>query len=339
MNRKSGFDVLRLFLALEVVAMHCFTTNGKALFNDPPLVAVPAFVCLSGFLIPGSYETSRGAGHFAWKRLLRVYPAFLVSFLLVWLIAGARALGPSMATYLTMGLVSLPFAANLPLWSLMVEEVLYGGHVASRLLKAWSNRLPVVMIGICFAVWLWLGYQGITVTSNRANILVLTTMAYFIGNLLYVHKAKLAKIPTWVPVAVLFCSAAWPYIKPSIDPMYLAWAYPFMLRATLASAAAVVLAERLPWSFNKMPDFSYGIYIYHWPLMLLLRRFGLADGLLLCATLVSTGLFAAISWYTVEEPILKLKNGLPTRSAESPEVPRLRPSRWIRSFQLLVSRS
>src|SRR5579872_5219447 len=93
-----NLDWLRLLLAVEVVWMHA---QGVLPTHEPLIMipAVPAFIALSGFLIPASFQSSRSWGHFARKRALRVVPGFILSFILIWLLLGATPIGPVVAFY------------------------------------------------------------------------------------------------------------------------------------------------------------------------------------------------------------------------------------------------
>jgi peptidoglycan/LPS O-acetylase OafA/YrhL len=70
-GRPSGFDYLRIILAILVIAMHAGLTTGgdipeHALWTSPlrPLVKaiLPMFFGLSGFLVAGSLERCRTLG-------------------------------------------------------------------------------------------------------------------------------------------------------------------------------------------------------------------------------------------------------------------------------------
>jgi peptidoglycan/LPS O-acetylase OafA/YrhL len=54
-----------------------------ALFHTLSLgeLAVDGFFLLSGFLITRSFQNSRSAGDYLWRRILRIYPAYIVAYL------------------------------------------------------------------------------------------------------------------------------------------------------------------------------------------------------------------------------------------------------------------
>src|ERR671927_618625 len=80
--RANSLNFLRLLLALTVIVSHAWPLGG--LGKEPLLdgrspggYAVYGFFALSGYLITGSRLNSR-LGDFLKRRVLRLYPAFLV---------------------------------------------------------------------------------------------------------------------------------------------------------------------------------------------------------------------------------------------------------------------
>ena len=84
-ERPSGFDYLRLGLAVMVLLVHSQATTwgeerwaGGDLWADSPLrpflrAILPMFFALSGFLVAGSLERCKTALTFAGLRVIRIY--------------------------------------------------------------------------------------------------------------------------------------------------------------------------------------------------------------------------------------------------------------------------
>src|SRR5207237_4820946 len=86
---RNSFDVLRVALASLVIFEHAFwlTTGGwdtEPLYRltggqfDSGSLGVDSFFIVSGFLVTMSFQNSSGVGSFLKKRVLRIYPAYLV---------------------------------------------------------------------------------------------------------------------------------------------------------------------------------------------------------------------------------------------------------------------
>jgi peptidoglycan/LPS O-acetylase OafA/YrhL len=173
------FDVVRLLAALMVIFSHAFTTTGT---HEPhPIrfgtlgvtwghIGVAIFFVTSGFLVTESWWRRPGAGGFLRKRVLRIWPAFLVviavSVFVVGPIATDHSLhayfaSPQTWRYLLRNAVMSPIVFVLPgvfrhqplsgvngsLWTLPFEVLAYVallGLAVSRLLRRWVLAVLLV---------------------------------------------------------------------------------------------------------------------------------------------------------------------------------------------------
>ncbi len=96
-GRPTGFDYMRLALAISVVVTHsAITTYGREadynLLSTPlePFISaiLPMFFCLSGFLVAGSLLRSKTLISFLGLRVIRIYPALAVEVLISAIILG-----------------------------------------------------------------------------------------------------------------------------------------------------------------------------------------------------------------------------------------------------------
>jgi peptidoglycan/LPS O-acetylase OafA/YrhL len=96
----------------------------------------------------------------------------------------------------------------------------------------------------------------------------------------------------------------------------LAWAPAYLLLAPPAVAYLLLSLgrrQRLSW-VGARRDLSYGLYLYAWPVQLLLLLAGadsLGIGFFLVASLLTTLGLAWLSWTVVERPALGLKSWSP----------------------------
>jgi peptidoglycan/LPS O-acetylase OafA/YrhL len=83
-HRFTNFDTIRLIAAASVIFSHAFLIADGNEKNEPferftgaiiGIHGVFVFLIISGFLVTQSLKNSFSLRHFAWKRLLRIYPA------------------------------------------------------------------------------------------------------------------------------------------------------------------------------------------------------------------------------------------------------------------------
>jgi peptidoglycan/LPS O-acetylase OafA/YrhL len=110
----------------------------------------------------------------------------------------------------------------------------------------------------------------------------------------------------WRHVACALALAALNWTRSAaLTPSPLTWFGIILVAATLALAAGTA---RLPFAAHlQRHDYSYGIYIYHWPVLLMLRTAfaPLGHWRLLALGLLVTGVLAVLSWHCVEAPALR----------------------------------
>jgi peptidoglycan/LPS O-acetylase OafA/YrhL len=110
-NRPSGFDYIRLILALGVIFSHSMllTNDNDAMMGIRPVLAMffalilPMFFALSGFLVAGSLERSNTLITFLGLRVFRIMPALTVEVLLSALVLGPLLTTVSLAYYFSSG--------------------------------------------------------------------------------------------------------------------------------------------------------------------------------------------------------------------------------------------
>ncbi len=285
--RDAFVDYARLGLAIcvcieHVPAYNLWPTNGYR-----PVWAVPAFLAISGYYVLQSYEMSTTWGNFIWKRALRVTPGLLVGLGLAFLARGAPGVVGSLRAYATLGYRSN--GAIMPVWSLGVEEIAYGALAVGFALGAYRRRWPI-WIAFVAACILATAIQGGEATQKDLNVIP----SFFVGSLAYIYRQKLTGSQ---------------------------WALAILIPVGVAAAVELPLASRGHWvpgvclglgiigvrglKLPRIPDFSYGIYIYHMPLYVwLFAGFHVPAAAYFACLLV----LCTISWYCVEKPALGLKS-------------------------------
>ncbi|MCQ4313479.1 acyltransferase [Pseudomonas stutzeri] len=331
----NNFDFLRFFAASAVVIGHCYWLFGIGhaepvrLFTgsmDTADIAVNLFFVMSGFLIAASWINSHSALDFAAKRALRIFPALCVSVLLTVLVVGPLATGLSLKDYLlnsqtmryllNMALVTqfhlpgvfadnpFPDTVNGSVWTLPYEVLMYASLMLMGLLKLFGRiavlAVPIVLILVHFHLAPSLGLENdILRKSTRLG------MFFFFGSALYLYR----KILPWnwkVALALLALSL--------LSAKTELWLYFHVL--TLPYLTIYLAHLKIPRlsGFGKYGDFSYGIYIFSFPIQQLLMHWfssQLSLPAFMAISLSASIAIAALSWHLIESPALRLKRYLP----------------------------
>lgn len=215
----------------------------------------------------------------------------------------------------------VPFFWNNSVWTLMPEVFCYlilAGLASLRLL-----RRRHVVVGLACGAWLlevviaWRGQPFHLFLEGVPLAFGLITLApvFLSGTLLYLYRDKV-KDSGWLALGFLavFVGGAWlpflgegmtrfmHYLPSSISVMAPALAYPLLW-----------LGIHLPSPFQKVGarnDYSYGVYIYGWPVQQLLGIWGVQHLGYVPFTLSAIAgamTLAFLSWHLVEKRALRLK--------------------------------
>jgi peptidoglycan/LPS O-acetylase OafA/YrhL len=348
----NAIGVLRLVFALLVVVSHAFALGG---FGHDPLwrlsqgtrdlgdLGVDGFFVLSGFLIAQSWLRSQGLAPFLAARCLRIFPA-------LWLCLGITALGVGfLAQHLQHGAGAEFFLTrtNGPYAYVLNNVFLY--PTRNVLLDCFSeNPVPWVFNNSlwtlprefgCYLVACLLGLLG----GLRRRPWLLAA-GFFLAWAIYLWSrlpagAMIAEAVPWrnlrLPMYFLSGCAACVWLRPGffdlrvIAPLGLAlaaataaglydWVAPLALPLVLLNLAARVPVRGVE---KRLGDYSYGIYLYGFPVQQLLVLLGVHHfGLVayVAAALVPVTALAVLSWHLVEKPALALKPGRPRARAATP---------------------
>jgi len=296
--RYSNFDYFRLFLSLEVVASHLYAGLQYQGYLWLPIPPVAAFVGLSGFLIPQALDRSSSTGYFGKKRALRTLPALVPLMIAISIIFGPRDAEGAFMQYITAGYFGEFRGVILPLWSLIVEDALYA--IAAGLFVYSLHRSILVTATIIVFLAIANGYIQDPLAKYR---FLQTSISFFTGNLINMYHARLRNIHwIWPALLVVACTFGW------FDRLLGQISLPLFIGAT------IVLAMTLPQAKLLFADLSYGIYIWHAPIMIwLLDPLGMTrNATWVVVTLLITLGVALLSYYLVEKPSLRFKDRLRT---------------------------
>ena len=306
-----NFDLLRLFLAAEVVNGHLniFIPHRS---QPWPINPVPAFVGISGFLVLGSLERTGSYGRFVWKRVCRVVPAFVASLVLVLVLFGTLAMGTALLRYFELGIPG--GGPNVALWSLSAEELLYALMALLFGWKFYQSRSLVsgVVLATLVAIPFVIG------TETRIIRLGWLPTSFFLGSLCYLFEDRLEKIPKWFwPTLLVFVGI----LLPTRDwlPRPLSMRMEWQAVAALGSFAVVGMGAWGPViTPRRMPDLSYGLYVYHYPII----AWFAGQKLNPWWGVMSAIILSIASWYLLESRFIRLK-GIKMPSRRQSDITRI----------------
>lgn len=301
--RYPNFEIMRLFLAGQVAVAHAWYTVNPNFGWDGLVMAVPSFLAVSGFLVLKSYEETGSWRIFIRKRLLRILPALLVSFALCFILLDWMTAWNSVLVWLTGGMWALPYRANGPLWSLAWEEAAYLMLAGLWALGAYKRRIYIwalLAASLC-ASWLCVSWL---MPTPHVKVITFLAPAFFIGNLMYLYRDTLLNVPAWLPWVALYFG---------IQANYLPEA-----RLFGGGVQAIMEAFTVVWvgmaglrlQPRTTPDLSYGLYIYHMPIIMALAQYAkiTSSPLMIAATFALSLPICVASWYLIEKPMLRFKN-------------------------------
>lgn len=323
MEGKNNFYILRLICAILVIFSHSFDLLG---LRDNELyrsfighntnynlgtIGVCIFFLISGFLVTKSWDNSNNALDYFKKRILRIYPALIVVVFLTLFVLGPIITTVSLKSYFSSNLFNnylnnflmyrysyfLPgvfdsnfiHQVNAPIWTIAPELRCYFLVAIFGLLSIYKNRFWILPITL-FAIF----------TSTFFPLGLMLYTYFFIGQAFYLYRDKI--------ILNKYLAFTYFIIFMLIQKnLILAYYLNFFL---LSYIAIYLIFSTKHIKLEEYGDFSYGLYIYAFPIQqLIINYFGqnLNPYTLFLSALPLTFLFAAMSWYFVEKKAIALK--------------------------------
>ncbi|MGA9100405.1 acyltransferase family protein [Aeromicrobium sp.] len=351
--RHNSVNAIRLAFAGSILLMHAMALGGyvkempKLFFHDTLATYVVAgFFVISGYLITASRVNSKSFGDYLWRRILRLYPGWIASFVLVALILGPLSLileGRSVRGYdwsSAAGYVykNLFFVLRQLDITGTIENVPVG--------RVWNFSAWTLFFE--FSLWMCIGLLVLIAPKRLLNLGIVCGLVSFTAIKVYDKvtidlssygtanhgRARGAVDPGLImsvlePMARLgaffFAGAVLYAFRDKIKFSQIA----FWICLAFAFAMAIVgwfhVVAALPFAYvvmrlgvspklsrvNYPNDYSYGTYIYAFPITQVLAIVNVnhhAPGWLFCLMCVlATAPVAWLSWHYLEKPAMSLK--------------------------------
>jgi peptidoglycan/LPS O-acetylase OafA/YrhL len=338
-KHQNNFNLLRMIAAFAVVVSHaypaCYGLHAKEpLSNFLPeyslgRLGVWTFFTVSGYFISQSFER-HSAFEFVAARGLRIYPGLIVVLLVTAFIVGPIFTNDTLSEYFQSRTVykyvlkcltlkwmvyklpgvfsSSPYgdAVNNPLWTLYYEVTCYAlvmcvGWAVQKYRNSFIILLAFYFLFQATVVWLQNSHSG--QISRELKNLHEFSFPFVMGMIFYQYRAF---IKYRMPYALAAVAAIGLFHKMHhfIAIFMPLWSYLVMYAGFFQSG----ILQR----YNKVGDYSYGVYIYGWLIeQAIVSVFSpLSPWQLVLYSTPFIAAFAIASWRFVERPSMKLKRFL-----------------------------
>jgi peptidoglycan/LPS O-acetylase OafA/YrhL len=336
----NNFDFIRLVAAFSVWYVHCSIFCSAGAFGSLiPILsrgAVFAFFTVSGYFVTASFVNhQQRLLPYVRNRFLRIFPALCVVILLSTFVMGPQVTTLHLRKYFhsletwhyLKGLLIFPMqytlpgvfkdnlissAINSPLWSLRYEVGCYIGVAVLGYFRVLHARMLLLIFTAFYLLSLYnyLGYLNwVTVVpflsmpqlplNSTLSLAVAFCPAFVGGAIMYLARDK-------IPVKGVYALAGLVLMALS----YWLWGECLIYQVGFIYGVIYLGFAKIPLHhFTKYGDFSYGMYIYAWPIQQIFLQYNKHVGFLtfLAVTSVIAFLCAVLSWFYVEKPALSYK--------------------------------
>ncbi len=345
-KKKTAFEIYRAMAVSMVVLGHfCIFTSDtptvvKKIITSFTSYGVAMFFIISGYLLSASfisilqkneYHFRTASNIFLFKRILRIYPAYLVSLIILSIFYGFNLLDFTVHLFNVHNLFDgFNRSINVVYWSLAVEFQWY--LIAPIVILFFTKINPmaqILLFSISIIVSILMKFNMLSdFIKQTINIDTLARLGhdqlyihffnFLIGVLLYRWRHKRIKIHTIIIYFLLILIFCINYIKEDFlsDIMNYREAtaqYKLLLDYVSILILAVImfvfmdieLKKRYYYIISFISTISYSLYIYHVPILHYVGNYNLAWYLFFPIYLSISIFFATISYYLIEARFLK----------------------------------
>lgn len=335
MVRNNNFDFLRLLFSFLVVIGHSIILSKMPEFQNVFLASMPTysvfgFFIISGFLVYSSFDRLQNIKKYAINRAKRILPAYIfvvLFFAVILFFFSSNSFSDyfsfNWGKYTIVNLLFLNFlkpcidwvftenlvcAVNGSLWTIKVEIMFYifvpflYYLLRNRTLKS-QNTIIIILYVLSLTYYHYTGknYGGFIAKQLPG------TLSYFLsGIFLYLNLAFFSK--RWVyfviPAVIIIIIE-----KVIFSTTFL---FPFAFGLIIIWVAFSKIPLR---NFAKYGDFSYGLYLTHFPIIQIFTQLNIYNKYSFVGLFASFSvilLFSILIWKFIEKPFLQKKKIIQT---------------------------
>lgn len=339
---KNNFDFLRLLFALFVVIAHSYPLSGNHVSNqwicnltnnqiELSNIGLNGFFILSGYLIYQSSDRSTSFYNYFWKRIIRIFPALIVVLLLTLVLSPILYDNPK--SFFKNRDVYTYFFRNISLYQMQFDiKGVFDNNPYPSAINGSLWTIPYE-----FTLYIFLSFFIFISNNIFKKILILTSfLVMYFGSLFYLDElSKIAifdigflhlfNLGTFFVGGAVLASFKFEIILNNRKIKYLVLLFLFFtilltiklevynsfkhLFLTLFILLFGLMSFYPINNLHKIGDYSYGIYIYSFPIQqTLMYYFKFSTGKLICYSVLISLLFGVLSWFFVEKKLLAFKN-------------------------------
>ena len=335
-NKNNNFGFLRLLLATLVIVAHSAeildhnrsreiltSIFGTITFGE---LAIDGFFLISGYLILKSFLSSSTFKSYLLKRILRIYPGFIVAslfciFVLIPLSGETQLIintptNDWLSTVLRMFTLETPQVNNTQystlngaMWSIWLEFVCYLCIPIVYITTFNKPKTYVILAVMMMFIYLFTQLSGKNIWLPYVRLDMHHTsrlmFAFLIGGLFYLLRDKVmwSKQLTIISVFLLLISLSF---KNTAEIGLI------IFGGYLLFNFALNYKNKFLNSIGGKVDISYGVYLYAWPVQIYVVKYYPQVNLyiLMLVTLIAASILGYLSWTFVEKPFMQLKSKL-----------------------------
>lgn len=320
----NNFDFLRIVFAFTVALAHLIELSEVKVFQ--PLLrffntqlAISGFFVISGFLIAKSYESSRSIKSYIFKRIRRIVPAYVFVILFCAL---------SFCVISTNSIID--YFLNIQFWKYLIANLTFQNYIEPCLPGVFEGNLMCAINGALWTIkleeafYLLLPLFFIFTQSKKIKIIVFGALIYLLSIFYfnYFVAIDMYRIAKQLPGALAFFMSGIIFYK-NFD-FFIKWKhylifpclFVFLLEQYVISTHVIkpVAFSFMVFyfaynfknlnNFGKYGDITYGVYIYHFPIIQLFVFLGLFKNynpyIIAAIVLLLVTLLATLSWHFLE---------------------------------------